>query len=164
MAKSISVETKMKTPLVATLKTKTEPVLGQPIWVRLTITNDSDQKIELTSPEVGVPNPDLNWNGSNEAYQVAVLMSFGLLQISLVDPNGGNVSSRGLMPWVTPLLGKRLLRPHDNLAVDFDIYELFSIDSPGVYKLRARYGDEATGAEASSDIEIKQPFHGGMRH
>jgi|GEM_PF-2749759 len=146
----------MNTPLVATLEPKTPPVLGNPICVRLTITNDSDQEIELTSPEVGAPSPDLNWKGSDEAFQIAVLISFGLLEISLIGPNGGNVNSKGLMPWVTPLVAKRLLQPHDKLAVDFDIAELFSIESPGVYKLRARYGDEATGAEAGSDIEIKQ--------
>lgn len=141
------------TPLVATLDLKNEPVLGNPIWVRLTIRNGSDQEVALASPQVGVPSPDLNWKASNEAYQIGVLMSFKLIQITLKDEHGEAVESKGLMPWVTPLLGKHVLHQHDNLVLDFDIDELFSIDSAGLYRLHVRYGDEATYAEASLDFE-----------
>jgi hypothetical protein len=143
--------------LAAKLELGTErPVLREPIWVRMTITNDSDEEIEVVNPEVGVPPSDLEWRASDQAYQVALLMSFGLLKITLKDTDGELVESNGLMPWVTPILGKRALQPHDNLVLDFDLNELFSIDSPGRSSLQVRYGDDAVYAEASMDIEIRR--------
>jgi hypothetical protein len=130
------------------------PVPGEPIWVRMTIVNDSSQELAIANPDVGVPPPDLNWKASSEAYQVGVLMSFGLIRITLKDANGGLVESKGLMPWVTPVLGKRMLQPHDSLALDFDLDELFSISAAGLYDLQVRYGDDRLYAEARMDIEI----------
>ena len=81
-------------------------------------------------------------------------MSFGLIKITLKDADGQLVVSKGLMPWVTPILGKRALQPHDNLVLDFDLNELFSIDLAGLYSVQVRYGDDGVYAEASMDIEI----------
>ena len=141
---------------VGALEIKTEqPVLGEPIWVRMTITNGSDQGFIIVNPEVGAPPSDLEWRASDQAYQVALLMSFGLLKMTLKDTDGELVESKGLMPWVTPILGKRTLQPHDILVLDFDLNELFSIDSPGRSSLEVRYGDDAAYAEANIDLEVK---------
>lgn len=145
----------MTNALLAKLELETEPTLGNPIWIRLTITNVSDREIVLPDPEVGIPSPDLNWKNSNEAYQVCLLMSFGLIQITLKHGNGDAIESKGLMPWVTPILSKRKLQPHDTLVLNFDISELFSIETVGVYRLHVRYGEEAAYAEASLEIEIR---------
>jgi hypothetical protein len=143
------------TLLLGTLELKTKrPVPGEPIWVGMTITNGSDRELVIVNPDVGVPPPDLNWKASNEAYQIAELMSFGLIQITLKDANGELVESKGLMPWVTPILGKRALQPYDSLVLDFDMNELFPIDSAGLYSLKIGYGDDAVYADASADIEI----------
>lgn len=142
--------------LVGALEIKTErPVLGEPIWVHMTITNGSNQEVVIVNPEVGLPPPDLDWRASDQAYQIAVLMSFGLIKITLKDTDGQLVESKGLVPWVTPTLGKRTLRPHDNLAFDFDLNELFSIDLARLYNVQVRYGDDAAYADASTDIEIR---------
>ena len=77
------------------------------------------------------------------------------MKIVLNDATGHLVESKGLMPWVTPIMGKRRLPPHDRLVIDFDLNELFSIDSAGVYRLQARYGDKAVYGEASMGIEIR---------
>jgi hypothetical protein len=145
----------MTTLLAATLELKTErPVLGEPIWVCMTISNGSNQEIVIVNPEVGVPPPDLNWRASDSAYQIGVLMSFGLIRITLKNADGELVESRGLMPWVTPILGKRALQPHDSLVLDFDLNELFSINLAGLYSIQVWYGDNAVYADASTDIEI----------
>jgi hypothetical protein len=141
--------------LTGLLEIKTErPVLGEAIWVRMTITNGSDQEFVIVNPDVGVPPPDLDWRASDQAYQIALLMSFGLLKITLKDTDEELVESKGLMSWVTPILGKRTLHPHDNLVLDFDLNELFLIDSAGLYSVWLRYGDNEVYAEASMDIEI----------
>src|SRR5207248_727871 len=128
---------------VGALEIRTEqPVLGEPIWVRMTITNGSDQAFIIVNPEVGAPPPNLEWKASDQAYQVALLMSFGLLKVTLKDTDGELVESKGLMPWVTPILGKLALQPHDIVALDFDLNELFSIESPGRASLQVRYGDD----------------------
>jgi hypothetical protein len=150
--------------LLGTLELKTErPVPGEPIWVSMTITNGSDQELVIVNPEVGVPPPDLNWRASNEAYQIGVLMSFGLIQITLKDANGVLVESKGLMPWVTPIFGKRALQPHDSLALDFDLNELFSINLAGLYNVQVRYGKDGVYADASTDLEIMPSQRGLTR-
>ena len=131
------------------------PVLGAPIWVSATITNNSDQEQVIVNPEVGVPPLELDWKASNQAYRIAVLMSFGLIKITLRDAENQLVESKGLMPWVTPILGKRVLQPHDNLVIDFDLNELFVIDSAGLYSLSFRYGDDAVYANASMDLDLR---------
>lgn len=130
------------------------PVAGEPIWLRLTITNVADQAALIINPDVGVPPPDLKWTASNEAYRIAVLMSFGLIQMTLKDADGVLVDSKGLMPWVTPILGTRALPPHDSVALDFDLNELFGANAPGLYSLRVRYGQEGMYAHASMDLEV----------
>ena len=83
-------------------------------------------------------------------------MSFGLIQITLKDADGTLVESKGLMPWVTPILGKRALQPLDNIVLDFDLNELFAINLAGLYDVQVRYGDDGVSADASMDIEIVQ--------
>ena len=64
--------------LAARLELAAEPpVLGEPIWVRMTISNDSDDEIEIANPALGVPPPSLGWKASNQAYQIALLISLG---------------------------------------------------------------------------------------
>lgn len=133
------------------------PVLGEPIWVSMTITNDSDQELVIVNPEVGIPPLELDWKASHQAYQIAILMSFGLIKITLRDADDQLVESKGLMPWVTPVLGKRMLRPHDNLVIDFDLNELFVIDSAGLYHLSLRYGDDSLYVDTSLDLVVRSP-------
>jgi len=141
--------------LVGALEIKTErPVPGEPIWVRMTITNGSAQEVVIVNPEVGVPPPYLDWIASDKAYQIAVLMSFGVVKITLKNADGQLVESKGLMPWVTPILGKRALQPQDSLVLDFDLSELFSIHLAGLYSVQMHYGDNTVYADISTDIEI----------
>src|ERR1700719_5056477 len=115
----------MTTFLATKLELATErPVLREPVRVRMTITNNSDEELEVANPEVGVPPPDLDWKASNGAYQVALLMSFGLIKISLKDINGRLAEAKGLIPWVTPILSKRTLQARDSLALDLHLNEL----------------------------------------
>jgi hypothetical protein len=145
----------MTASLTTTLVLETEPpVAGNPIWVRLTMTNSSDQKIALLNPDLGSPPRELEWPASAAAYRVALLMSFGLLDIKLEDSLGNPARSTGLTPWVTPIVGERVLQPHETLTIDFDLSELFSTDSAGAYRLYVKYGDRATDAEATMDLEI----------
>jgi hypothetical protein len=139
----------------STLRLKTRrPVISKPIRVELTIANESSEPLTIVDPEVGLPPPDLHWTASDEAYRIGILMSFGLMQITLKDADGKLADSKGLTPWVTPLLGKRVLETHASLTLEFDLNELFVIDSPGNYLACARYGDEDAFGIAELHLEI----------
>lgn len=145
----------MSASLVGGLALTTEhPMLGAPLWVQMTITNHADQAVTIVNPEVGIPPADLKWRASNEAYQMAVLMSFGLLQISLKELAGAEVERQGAMPWVTPLLGKRTLPPQASMTLDFDLTELFAIHQAGRYDIQVRYGEDSVYADATLTCEI----------
>ena len=148
----------MNTLLTSLLEVKSQPLsVGAPIPVRMTITNTSNQSLEIVNFDVGVPPTGLNWTFSEAAYRAAVLMSFGLLKLELQSETGQSIQSKGLNPWVTPVLGKQTLQPNDSVVLEFDLNELFSIDSPGRYRLHARIGTDALYAEADTDIEIVAP-------
>jgi len=151
----------MGTLLTASLELRADrPVLGDPIWVRMIMVNGFDRDVVIVNPDVGVPPPELDWKASIEAYQISVLMSFGLTRILLKDADGRLVESKGLMPWVTPILGKRTLQPHDKLVLNFDLNELFVIDLAGLYNVWLRYGDKDVYAEVNMDVEIRQRTNG----
>src|SRR5262245_47051264 len=95
-------------------------VLGAPIRARGVVVNDSDQPLETANPELGSPPPALGWKASSEAYRIAVLRSFGLIAMTLTDAGGHPVESTGLVPWVTPILGRRTLQPNEQLVLELD--------------------------------------------
>lgn len=148
----------MNTLLTSSLEVDSQPLsVGSPISVRMTITNTSDRSLEIVNFDVGVPPPELNWAFSDSAYRAALLMSFGLLKLTLESATGQSVQSKGLNPWVTPVLGKQTLQPNDSVSLEFDLNELFSIDSPGRYRLQARVGTDALSTQTDTDIEILAP-------
>lgn len=149
--------------LSGSLEVKTQrPVQGEPVCVQMTITNTSDHAVEIINPETGVPAPELDWKASNEAYKIALLSSYAIIKITFKDINNKPVESKGLMPWVTPVLGKRTLQPHDSLVLGWDLNEMYSITETGQYTLQVRYGDDKVYAEAETDIVIK-PHDGKKR-
>ncbi|HEX3230522.1 MAG TPA: hypothetical protein VHQ95_16205 [Pyrinomonadaceae bacterium] len=145
----------MTTPLTAALELRNEPILGSSIGVRFSVRNDADDEIVLTNPDVGLPPPGLGWKASNEAYQIGVLISFGLLEVKLKDDRAETVKSKGLMPWVTPILSKRVLSTNDQLIINFDINELFLIEAAGKYNLAVKFADQSAIAQAALSFELR---------
>jgi hypothetical protein len=146
----------MTATLLVALQLRTEgPLLGRPIWVRVTMTNGSEQELTIVTPEVGTPPPDLGWTASAEAYRIALLMSLGIVTMAVWDAEGRPIESRGLIPWVTPVLGQLTLQPGRTVELDFDLNELFAIHSAGRYSLEFRYRVAGGDVEASTDIEIR---------
>ena len=142
----------MTTPRPAiNMRLKTpRPVVSAPIQVELTIANEESEPLVIVNPEVGPPPADLHWTASDDAYRVGLLTSFGLMQVTLTDADAAPVASKASTPWVTPLLGERILQRHESVTLCFDLNELFAIDSPGNYLVCARYGK----GEASGSAEI----------
>jgi hypothetical protein len=139
------------------------PVLSEPLWVRMILANDSDQPVSIVNPDVGVPPPNLKWTASKEAYRIGVLTSFGFIQITLQDAAGARVESNNLMPWVTPLMGKRVLRRHESVEFDFDLNELYRLTSAGRYHLHVRYGEPGASADAALNIDVAEKQSGPRR-
>ncbi|MEX2512671.1 MAG: hypothetical protein WD398_07190 [Cyclobacteriaceae bacterium] len=142
--------------LTGTLQIKTaQPVLGKPIWVGITMTNESDRTLEIINPDVGTPPPNLHWTASDEAYRIALLISIGALKIILKNGEGQLIESKGLQPWVTPIIGTQNLQPHQSLTFEFDVNELFSLESSGFYHLWLRYGNDVY-AESMIDFKLAE--------
>lgn len=133
------------------------PVLGGPIPVRLTVTNVAGEPLIVPSPDLGLPPAELRWPASAEAFRASLLMSFGVLELTLGAADGSPVATRGLAPWVTPVLARTTLRPGESLGLDLDLGELFAIDAAGRYTLRARYGDEGLKAAAGMELTLSPP-------
>src|SRR5262245_11125730 len=143
------------TTLICTVELKTDtPALSKPIWVRMIVANASDQVVSVVNPDFGRPPPDLHWTGSNEAYSIGVLMSFGFLEITLTDPVGTPVERKSSVPWITPVVGRLLLQPGESCAFNFDLAELFLPKSAGRYETFVRYGDDAASCNTTMGFDI----------
>jgi hypothetical protein len=145
----------MKTTLLTgKLQIKTvPPVLGKPIGVQMTISNKSDQAVEIINQNVGIPPPELHWTASTNAYKIALLISVGVVTIILKNDQGKLIASKGLTPWVTPILSRKTLLPQQKMEFEFDLDELFFFESSGSYFLWLRYGDD-TYVESMVDFDI----------
>lgn len=130
------------------------PVVSKPIRVKLTIANETSAPLTIADPQVGPPPADLHWAASGDAYRVGVLTSLGLMRLALAHANAAPLASKAPAPWVTLLLGQRVLQMHESVTFDFDLDELFEIDSPGHYLVSARYGKGATAASAEMPLEV----------
>jgi hypothetical protein len=141
--------------LIAVLEVMTDaPAPAAPLWIRCILTNEGPQTAEIVNPETGGPPAELNWDHSPQAYRMAVLMSYGIVALRLTDTHDRPVESKGLVPWVTPILGRRVLAAKDKVTLDFDLHEFFTIGTPGRYRLGFKYRDGDILVEAQKDIDI----------
>ena len=139
------------------LDTDRPGVLG-PIRVSVTIVNDADQSVDVVNPDAGSPPPGLQWPASGEAYRLAVLIGQGLFSLA-VERDGHPVPSKGLAPWVTPILARRALQPNASLSLQFDLSEFFALDKPGLYTVTITYHDQDVRAEGYATFRVTSGDH-----
>ena len=110
------------------------------VWAHLKIRNGSAQPLRLHNPKTEPPTD--GWELSNEAYEAAVLRSYGFLQVELradgipVEPLPVHARAGHLV--ALPLE----LPPAGELEVAVPLHELYGLQPSSEYELSLTYGDE----------------------
>jgi hypothetical protein len=131
------------------------PHIGKPLGVKFTVINQTNSPVSIVNPYVGMPPAEMNWAFSNETYQIAVLLSFHLMKISIVDFSGKELAMTGPNSWVTPILLPRLeLASGDSFTVQINLADHFELQHTGRYDVTIEYGDEHAFAHANTQLLI----------
>ena len=129
--------------------------VGDAIWIRFVIRNQTEGPVTIVNPDVGVPPEKLNWRYSNETYQIYVLYQFHLLSMSLTTSSGVEVPQGGPQVPVTPILMPPLrLQPGNSLSLRVNLSDHFQLSTPGRMHFNIRYGERDTYASAETDINV----------
>ena len=129
--------------------------VGNPIWLTLTVENQTSSSVSVVNPDVGIPSEAMHWSFSDETYKISVLLSFHLMFISMTDPSGENLPMVGPNPWATPTLMPRLqLVPGGHLKLRITLDTHFKLRHAGRYRLIVHYGDEQAFAHAGTELLI----------
>lgn len=142
--------------LGATLTAQPGPLrVGEPIRITLTITNTTSTQVTIINPDVGTPPTESGWQFSSETYQIAVLISFQIIEMALTRA-GVALPLRLPNPWVTPILMPPLnLAPGASFALHMYLNDFFDLDQPDRYQLSVRYGDAMVAARAEMALTIE---------
>jgi hypothetical protein len=125
------------------------------LGIRLRVTNSSDRKIAILNPDMGVPSAAVRWTYSQEAYQTALLISFGYLSISVTDETGKQVPQEPILSSATPALRPEIeLAPGDSFEVAIPIGTFYRLKSGKAYLVSIGYGDRKLKVSASSRLVV----------
>lgn len=128
------------TALIATIEPIAEPVGESAVTLR--IVNNTVGPIELLNPDLGKPADRSDWPFSVEAYRAALLMSFGLLTVSVHSESGEEVAKEPVSTWSTPLVRPPVsLTPGGSLDVVIPLRPFFLLATAAAYRVTAEYGD-----------------------
>ena len=113
--------------------------VGSPVTVRLVLRNDDATAVSVLNPDMGRPQADGSWKYSDDAYRVAIMLSFSFMQISLRDESGHPVLRTGAASLATPILAPRIsLHPGQSFSLDFDLSEFYELKDSGKVRFNGR--------------------------
>jgi hypothetical protein len=119
------------------------------------ITNAADRNTDILNPDMGVPSPAMKWPFSGEAYQTAMLISFGYLTMAVTDEGGRDLRREPIETWATPVLRPRLdLKPGESVELTVPLGTFYRLESGKTYRVTLGYGDTTPKAEASASVTV----------
>jgi hypothetical protein len=110
----------------------------------LRITNQSDERIVVFNPDVGIPAPTMNWPSSNDAYQ-----------ISVTDETGQELPQQAIQTWATPVIQPKLeLTPDESFEMAIPIDSFYRLESGRAYWVAIEYGDQDLKVSARTRVTV----------
>jgi hypothetical protein len=115
----------------------------------LRITNDGDTALLLHNP--GNYRPTEHWEFSREAYQVAVLRSFHVLEMTLRTDDEAVVEPTNIATRVDHIVGLPVeLKPGADLDLGIPLHEFYDLKRETSYSLELTYGDDRARFSAAT--------------
>lgn len=121
----------------------------------LRITNQSDERIVVFNPDVGIPAPTMNWPSANDACQTSISISFGYLSISVTDETGQELPQQAIQTWATPVIQPKLeLTPGESFEMAIRIDSFYRLESGRAYWVAIEYGDQELKVSARTRVTV----------
>lgn len=134
------------------MKSSLEYRTGDCNWVDLKIANTSGEPIEVFNP--GNYPPIEGWEFSKESYQIAVLQSFQVLKMVLVNSEGCELIQKTVVAKAGHTTELPLeLKPEDELNITIPLLEFYDLKSGESYSLDVAYGK--AGSVVNARIQFK---------
>jgi len=125
---------------------------GNGLWAELRIVNYGEEPFFIHNP--GDYRPTEGWNFSREAYDVAVLLSFHFLDMTLTTEDGIPVEQRGIATRANHDVEPPVeLKPSDALTISIPLHEYYNLESGVTYLLGLTYGDDNLRVHAKSQFQ-----------
>jgi hypothetical protein len=111
------------------------------VAVVLRVENTSGAAVAVPDPDLGRPSDDSDWPHSLEAYRASLMLSFGMLAVSVRDADGEEVAKAAVSTWSTPYRRPDLrLAPGGKLDVVIPLGPLFELRPGEHYRVAAKFG------------------------
>lgn len=124
----------------ATVESSAEPSGETAVVLR--IVNTSRAPVSVPNPDLGRPAEGSGWEWSVDAYRASLLMSFGMLRVTVRDADGEEVDKALVSTWSTPVRWPDLvLEPGAGLDLVIPLGPLFELKAGERYRVTAAYGE-----------------------
>lgn len=121
------------------------------IWAELRIANDGDEAMRIHNP--ADDRPTQGWEFSREAYRIAVLRSFHILDMTLRAKNGSVVAPAGIATLADHIVGLPVeLEPGAELVIRIPLHEFYDLERGEDYALALTYGDDSARVSATARV------------
>lgn len=127
----------------------------QEVRVRVRIRNDGPERLALPDPSPGSPPPELDWPLSIESYHTALLLSYNLLTLKVVGPDGKLLEPDITMPWTTHLWpADRELGTGASLEFPVVLSEFYRFTQRGPHSVDIGFGHAGRRVHAQGVVQI----------
>ncbi len=150
-----SAERKPTEPLKAIIEVPAGQTDAAGFMVLLRITNQTDHRVVVLNPDMGIPSPAMKWPHSTEAYQTSLLISFHYLSMSVIDMMGQELPQQAIQTWATPVLRPKLeMAPGDSFELAIPIGNFYQLASGKPFLVALEYGDQNLKVTAQSPVTV----------
>ncbi len=138
-------------PLVASIEVPAGQTENSAFEVLFRVRNDGGGPAAILNPDVGVPDPAMQWPLSDAVYRVSTLLWFHCLAISVRETSGLELARREIPAWSTPaLLPDMLLAPGQSLTLEIPLGPFYALEAGKQYRVWIRYGAGEVKIEAET--------------
>jgi hypothetical protein len=126
------------------------------LMLELRVTNRSDVPVAVFNPDLGSPPAGMRWPASPEAYQTSLLLSYGYLELSVVEEGVRELPIDMIETWVTPIRKPPLeLQPGEALEFPIPIGRFFRLEAGRAYEVAVRFGETGRKVMARTQVEVR---------
>lgn len=121
------------------------------VWAELRIVNEGKQTVLIHNP--GHYKPTEGWSSSRQAYDVAVLLSFHFLEMTLTGTDASPAQNTGIATRADHIAEPPLaLKPSDALTISIPLHEFYELQRGVKYSLELTYGDSTLSVHAGREF------------